>query len=261
MQAFDQYLTVVLTLILSFFQVILMGWFYGGSNLAQVIRLKISKKLGCFFPCSWIFVTPVCLLSILSWAAVYYEEPLFRDTHKFPIIMHTIVVGIAILLMLLIPILGYYQVLKTPTHESFLNRVILACKPFEKNAPDVPLVQDLEAPTSATFSSPQSNHVENQYHGHQKEPSPPSNRRPSILAQDWSKINLHMFSSSSKKGSDSRKQSSSNSSSPSVKQDEKSPTSSSSCKQPFISKDEEVESNPVPVTSTLIQGKDRETEL
>lgn len=212
-QAFDQYLTVVLTLILAFFQVILMAWFYGGSNLAQVIKLKISKSLGCFFPLSWNFVTPILLISILAWNAVFYQESLFRDAFKFPVIMHVVVVGIAIGLMMLIPIMGYYQVLKTPRHESFINRVVLACKPFERDAPNVPLVED--EPSIAYCRPNQVNQA--------IEP-PSDNRRPSILTQDWSKIKD--YPSSDKQ----------------VKNDE----------------DRVIH---VPITLSLIQGLDRETQL
>jgi len=215
-----------------------MGWFYGGSNLAQVIKLKISKTLGCFFPLSWIFFTPMILLSILTWSAVSYEEPLFRQLYRFPMIMHCIVVGIAIVLMLLIPMIGYNQVTRTPRHESFINRILLACKPFEHDAPSVPLVE--EDPSSLPH---------NYSHGHEpKEPSPPStNRRPSILTQDWSKINLNPFSTSS-----SRKQSSSSSCTKNNNQDQGS-------RQPFLNGKEDIIQ--VPITLSLIQGLDRETDL
>jgi hypothetical protein len=213
-----------------------MGWFYGGSNLAQVIKLKISKSLGCFFPLSWNFLTPLFLIGILAWSAAFYQESLFRDNFSFPVVMHVIVVGIAIGLMLLIPFMGYYQVMKTPRHESFINRVVLACKPFEKDAPSVPLVE--EEPT-VSYS-----------HNRNRQQTPPStNRRPSILVQNWSKINLNTTS----RGSASQDSVSSNQ----YKRVNNNSNESSNNPNERNKHDFQV----IPITLSLIQGLDRETDL
>lgn len=105
----DQYVTVLLTLILAFFEVILIGWFYGGYNLSQVIKLKVSVSMGYFFPFSWNIITPFAILGILGWNGYYFREPLFRGFHAFPILMQLIVHITVILLLLLIPVIAYRQ--------------------------------------------------------------------------------------------------------------------------------------------------------
>ena len=177
-QAFDQYVTVLLTLVLAFLEIMLVGWFYGscplirisdadslvtgGANLSQVIKLKISKALGCFLPISWVFVTPILLLLTLTCGLCFYKEPMFRGTNRFPLLMHFAVVGLAIAILLLIPVVGYHQVLRTPrgnllqvseggsdslsaADDKSLQRVLSACRPFEQESPQVPLVADPEA--------------------------------------------------------------------------------------------------------------------
>lgn len=110
----DQYVTVIFTLILAFFEMILIGWFYGGSNLSQVIKLKISKSLGCFFPLSWNLTTPVGILAVLTWNVCNFQEQKFRRTIPLPIVMQFVVVGLVISLLLLIPMIGYRQIMRTP---------------------------------------------------------------------------------------------------------------------------------------------------
>lgn len=87
--------------------------------MAQVIKLKISKALGCFFPIAWNFLTPMLLLGVLSYNAFFYREPLFRGTSRFPLLMHFMVVGLTIGLLLLIPVIGYHQILRTPRGNFF----------------------------------------------------------------------------------------------------------------------------------------------
>lgn len=116
----------------------LLGWFYGkdwdddakscvtsesiagGSNLAQVIKLKISKTLGCFFPIAWNFVTPLLLALILAYNALFFKEPLFRNIMPFPLLLHLTVVGLAISFLILIPIVGYHQIMRTPRGNFFI---------------------------------------------------------------------------------------------------------------------------------------------
>ena len=110
----DQYVTVLLTLILAFFEIILIGWFYGGNNLSQVIKLKVTRNLSCYFPFSWNIIAPFSILFILGWNGYYFKEPLFRLSHSFPIFMQLIVHITVILMLLLIPIIAYRQIRKTP---------------------------------------------------------------------------------------------------------------------------------------------------
>lgn len=85
-----------------------------------MIKLKISKALGCYFPFAWNFLTPSFLVAALTYNACFYREPLFRGTSRFPLLMHFMVVGVTIALLLLIPIIGYHQVLRTPRGNFFL---------------------------------------------------------------------------------------------------------------------------------------------
>lgn len=93
--------------------------------MAQVIKLKISKKLGCFFPIAWNFLTPILLLAALTYNACFYREPLFRGVSRFPLLMHFMIVGLTIALLLLIPIIGYHQVLRTPRGNFFMVGISL----------------------------------------------------------------------------------------------------------------------------------------
>ncbi|KAI1292052.1 Sodium- and chloride-dependent GABA transporter ine [Halotydeus destructor] len=132
-QLTDQYVTVLLTLILAFFEVILIGWFYGGQNLSQVIKLKVSKNLGLFFPFSWNIIAPFTILGILGWNGYYYREPLFRNSVSFPFTMQLIVHLTVIILLLVIPVIAYHQVKKTP-NTNIIIRILNACKPKEEQA-------------------------------------------------------------------------------------------------------------------------------
>lgn len=145
-QLFDQYITVILTLVLAFFEVILMAWFYGGSNLAQVIRLKLSKRLGYYLPCCWTVMTPLSLLSILACNAIYYREPLFRNHADYPLLMHVSIVSLVIILLLLIPLIGCHQINRI-SRGSFFNRLMASCKPVQREMPNIPLVTECDDDT------------------------------------------------------------------------------------------------------------------
>lgn len=95
----------------------------GGSNLSQVIKLKISKALGCFFPLSWNFITPLGILGILGWNCCRWREPMFRSEFHYPMMMQIVVCGTVICLLLLIPIIGYRQIMRTPK----TNIIIVSC--------------------------------------------------------------------------------------------------------------------------------------
>lgn len=100
--------------------------------MAQVIKLKISKALGCFFPFAWNFLTPILLIMALTYNACFYREPLFRGASRFPLLMHFMIVGLTISLLLIVPVIGYHQVLRTPRGNFFLVNTLT----FRQNSSD-----------------------------------------------------------------------------------------------------------------------------
>lgn len=178
-QLFDQYIIVFLTLVLAFFETILMSWFYGelrtffvlrytylyfyfylgGSNLAQVIRLKIGKRLGCYLPCCWNVITPIALLSILIWNCVMFKEPTFRnDSIQYPLTMQASIVALVIILLMIIPLIGCHQVNRS-SRGSFFSRLMAACKPVQREMPNIPLVNEYDdtlGPSNTNQSLPMS---------------------------------------------------------------------------------------------------------
>src|SRR5687767_6892496 len=105
-----------------------------------------------FFSLSWNIVTPFAILGILGWNGYYFSEPLFRRIYQYPILMQLIVHSTVILLLLLIPIIAYRQVKKTP-NTSILMRILNACKPKEEQTSSQIFETGLTGPGSRKPSS------------------------------------------------------------------------------------------------------------
>ncbi|RWS29647.1 sodium- and chloride-dependent GABA transporter ine-like protein [Leptotrombidium deliense] len=142
----EKFITVWLTIIIAFFEVILVGWFYGGRKLSQIIKLKTSKALGCYLPFCWSVWTPIVLMvfinssqvellttlendfqAIIMVNAVFNKQLVYNGFKHFFILR---IIGLALLLcgLLILPIMAVMEVINTPK-TTIVTRILNTCKP------------------------------------------------------------------------------------------------------------------------------------
>ncbi|RWS08757.1 sodium- and chloride-dependent GABA transporter ine-like protein [Dinothrombium tinctorium] len=125
--ATEKFITVWLTLALALLEIILIGWFYGSKNLCQMIRLKTSKAIGCYFPSCWNILIPIILILIIG-SNIYFDSALaFREYKNLTFLQ---IIGPSLLTIALVAtaVIAFKEIHKTPK-TSLILRIMNTCKP------------------------------------------------------------------------------------------------------------------------------------
>ncbi|CAH8590856.1 unnamed protein product [Dicrocoelium dendriticum] len=131
-QLFNHYAGSLIILLTAFFECLVVGYFYGGTNITRDLRLMHGFNPGPIPIIFWCVITPIFTLSVFVLSVLVYEELTYERASKTVIYKYpdwAVQLGwlIASCSVFMIPIVMVVQILRTPG--SFFERIRTLCIP------------------------------------------------------------------------------------------------------------------------------------